>query len=221
MDQVGQVAGRAVITIWPKRIVLRPYRSATRKWLKKGPPTNRTRQAFLATPPSDANRSTGNLPLTIDRSRARSCLSIVKGVNMGKPTDLVQGTLDLLILKTVALVPMHGWGIAQRIRQVSKEAAAAVNHGQNERISTQLVAGWKVDLLLLIANRNHGNLEDSECRWPRTSGHEARWRGGVRVCGRQGPLLFGWSIRVERERATADTSRGRKRKAHIGSAVSE
>jgi PadR family transcriptional regulator PadR len=40
---------------------------------------------------------------------------------MSKPTDLVQGTLDLLILKTIALEPMHGWGIAQRIRQVSNE----------------------------------------------------------------------------------------------------
>ena len=40
---------------------------------------------------------------------------------MAKPTDLVQGTLDLLILRTLALKPMHGWGIAQRIRQVSKE----------------------------------------------------------------------------------------------------
>jgi PadR family transcriptional regulator, regulatory protein PadR len=38
---------------------------------------------------------------------------------MGKPTDLVQGTLDLLILKTLALEPMHGWRIAQRIRQLS------------------------------------------------------------------------------------------------------
>jgi|SRR5271165_1241832 len=38
---------------------------------------------------------------------------------MSKPTDLVQGTLDLLILKTVALEPMHGWAIAQRIRQMS------------------------------------------------------------------------------------------------------
>jgi PadR family transcriptional regulator, regulatory protein PadR len=38
---------------------------------------------------------------------------------MSKPTDLVQGTVDLLILKTVALEPMHGWAIAQRIRQVS------------------------------------------------------------------------------------------------------
>ena len=36
-------------------------------------------------------------------------------------SDLLQGTLDLLILRTVALEPMHGWGIATRIRQVSKE----------------------------------------------------------------------------------------------------
>jgi transcriptional regulator len=41
---------------------------------------------------------------------------------MPPSTDLLQGTLDLLILKTVALQPMHGWGIAQRIQQVSKEA---------------------------------------------------------------------------------------------------
>ena len=47
---------------------------------------------------------------------------------MSKPTDLVQGTLDLLILKTVVLEPMHGWGIAQRIRQVSKEVLQ-VNQG--------------------------------------------------------------------------------------------
>ena len=37
-------------------------------------------------------------------------------------TDLLQGTLDLLILRTLALEPMHGWGIAQRIQQVSKDA---------------------------------------------------------------------------------------------------
>jgi transcriptional regulator len=35
--------------------------------------------------------------------------------------DLLQGTLDLLILRTVALEPMHGWGIAQRIQQVSRD----------------------------------------------------------------------------------------------------
>jgi PadR family transcriptional regulator PadR len=41
---------------------------------------------------------------------------------MARPTDLVQGTLDLLILKTISLEPMHGWAIAKRIQQVSREA---------------------------------------------------------------------------------------------------
>ena len=40
---------------------------------------------------------------------------------MSKPTDLVQGTLDLLILKIVALQPMHGWAIAHRIQQMSSD----------------------------------------------------------------------------------------------------
>jgi PadR family transcriptional regulator PadR len=40
---------------------------------------------------------------------------------MGKPNDLVQGTLDLLILKTIALEPKHGWAIAKRIQQISRE----------------------------------------------------------------------------------------------------
>jgi len=38
---------------------------------------------------------------------------------MGKPNDLVQGTLDLLVMKTILLEPMHGWAVAQRIRQMS------------------------------------------------------------------------------------------------------
>jgi len=36
--------------------------------------------------------------------------------------DVLQGTLDLLVLKTLALQPMHGWGIAQRIQQLSEDA---------------------------------------------------------------------------------------------------
>jgi PadR family transcriptional regulator len=38
---------------------------------------------------------------------------------MSKPSDLVQGTLDLLILKILALEPMHAWAIGQRLKQVS------------------------------------------------------------------------------------------------------
>lgn len=40
---------------------------------------------------------------------------------MSKPTELVQGTLDLLILKILALEPMHGWAVGQRIHQMSHE----------------------------------------------------------------------------------------------------
>lgn len=48
---------------------------------------------------------------------------------MSKPkSDLLQGTLDLLVLKTLDLQPMHGWGIAQRIQQVS-ESVLQVNQG--------------------------------------------------------------------------------------------
>jgi PadR family transcriptional regulator, regulatory protein PadR len=40
---------------------------------------------------------------------------------MTKPTELLQGTVDLLILKVLTLEPMHGWAIAQRIHQLSKD----------------------------------------------------------------------------------------------------
>ena len=49
---------------------------------------------------------------------------------MGKSSkgDLLQGTLDLLILKTLALGPQHGWGISQRIQQISEDVLQ-VNQG--------------------------------------------------------------------------------------------
>jgi|SRR5690242_10726799 len=41
---------------------------------------------------------------------------------MDRPsTDVLQGTLDLLILKALSLAPMHGWGISQRLQQISRE----------------------------------------------------------------------------------------------------
>lgn len=43
---------------------------------------------------------------------------------MPKPSDLLQGTLDLLILKTIAREPLHGWGISKRIQQLSGEVLA-------------------------------------------------------------------------------------------------
>ena len=47
---------------------------------------------------------------------------------MAPPSDVVRGTLDLLILKTLALEAMHGWGISQRIQQLSR-GVLDVNQG--------------------------------------------------------------------------------------------
>ena len=47
---------------------------------------------------------------------------------MGKPSDLIQGTLDLLILKTLSLEAKHGWAIAKRIQQVSGDVLL-INQG--------------------------------------------------------------------------------------------
>src|ERR1041385_7280242 len=44
------------------------------------------------------------------------------------PTDVLQGTLDLLVLKAASLEPMHGWGISQRIQQISR-GVLEVNQG--------------------------------------------------------------------------------------------
>ncbi len=56
--------------------------------------------------------------------------------------ELVQGTLDMLILKTLDLQPMHGWGIAQRIRQMSGEVFA-INPGSLFPAFRRLErAGW-------------------------------------------------------------------------------
>lgn len=38
---------------------------------------------------------------------------------MSRPSDLIQGTLDLLLLKILALEPLHGWAVSQRLKQVS------------------------------------------------------------------------------------------------------
>ena len=61
---------------------------------------------------------------------------------MSKPTDLVQGTLDLLILKTLALEPMHGWGIAQRIHQMSKEVLQVNQRALYPALHRLEQSGW-------------------------------------------------------------------------------
>lgn len=100
---------------------------------------------------------------------------------MGKPTDLVQGTLDLLILKTLALGPMHGWGIARRIRQVSKEVLQVRQGALYPALHRLEQNGWikakwretennrRAKYYLLTA-AGHKYLEQEEANWKRLSG---------------------------------------------------
>jgi transcriptional regulator len=69
--------------------------------------------------------------LTFDRSEAQTALVESLGKEAGlaqSNTDVLQGTLDMLILKSLSPGPMHGWGVSQRIQQISKDALR-VNQG--------------------------------------------------------------------------------------------
>jgi PadR family transcriptional regulator PadR len=61
---------------------------------------------------------------------------------MSRPADLVQGTLDLLILKTLALEPMHGWAIAQRLAQRSGDQLKVSQGSLYPSLHKLEQAGW-------------------------------------------------------------------------------
>jgi PadR family transcriptional regulator len=100
---------------------------------------------------------------------------------VGKPTDLLQGTLDLLILKTIGLEPLHGWAIAQRIRQLSNDVLL-VQQGSLypalQRLERQgwITADWGASennrrarfYRLTAAGRRR--LEKEEAAWERLAG---------------------------------------------------
>ena len=61
---------------------------------------------------------------------------------MSKPPDLVQGTLDLLLLKIIALEPQHGWAIAQRLTQVSGKELQVSDGSLYPALHKLELAGW-------------------------------------------------------------------------------
>ena len=61
---------------------------------------------------------------------------------MGKPTDLLQGTLDLLILKTLGTGPQHGWAIARRIQQVSDDVLQVTQGSLYPALHRLEAQGW-------------------------------------------------------------------------------
>lgn len=107
--------------------------------------------------------------------------------DMSKKTksDLLQGTLDLLILKTLELEPMHGWGITQRIQQVSRDVLQ-VNQGSLypalHRLEEQgwVAATWKNSennrqaKYYALTARGRRQLATEKENWVRLSGAVAR-----------------------------------------------
>ena len=61
---------------------------------------------------------------------------------MSKPTDLVQGTLDLLILKMLALEPMNGWAIGQRLKQLSSDVLQVSDGSLEPALPKLEQEGW-------------------------------------------------------------------------------
>src|SRR5574339_1014449 len=61
---------------------------------------------------------------------------------MSKPKDVVQGTLDLLILKILALEPLHGWAISQRLKQVSGDVLQVSDGSLYPALHKLEQAGW-------------------------------------------------------------------------------
>ena len=102
-----------------------------------------------------------------------------------KPSDLVQGTLDMLILKTVALEPMHGYGIAVRIEQMSK-GVFRVNAGSlfvaMQRLQREgLIKGeWKATensrraKYYVLTEQGRKRLNSETREWERQAGAIAR-----------------------------------------------
>jgi len=73
---------------------------------------------------------------------------------MSKPTDLVQGTLDLLLLKILALQPMHGWAVSQRLRQISSEVLQVSDGSLYPALHKLEQEGWiKADWQVTENNR--------------------------------------------------------------------
>ena len=90
-----------------------------------------------------------------------------------KPTDLIQGMLDLLILRTLQLEPLHGWAVAQRIRQISNEVLQVQQGSLYPALHRLEAEGW-VRADLGASERRRRQVPQPHRRRPRQLGRENR-----------------------------------------------
>lgn len=95
-------------------------------------------------------------------------------------TDLLQGTLDLLILKTLSVEPMHGWGVSQRLREMSREVLQVTQgslYPALQRLKTRgwITSEWRLTELnrrarfYLLTPAGARQLERELAKWERSS----------------------------------------------------
>lgn len=100
---------------------------------------------------------------------------------MSKPSDLVQGTLNLLILKILALEPRHGWAISQRLKQVSGDVLHVSDgslYPALHKLETEgwIKAEWKTSELgrrakfYALTRSGRRQLEKQSADWTRLAG---------------------------------------------------
>ena len=96
-------------------------------------------------------------------------------------TDVLQGTLDLLVLRALSIEPMHGWGLAQRIEQMSGDVFAIQQGTLYPALQRMKRKGW-VDSTWRVTENNRraryyaltplgrGQLDAERAQWERTAG---------------------------------------------------
>jgi transcriptional regulator len=100
---------------------------------------------------------------------------------MGKPSDLLQGTLDLLILRTLAWKPSHGWAIANRIEETSGRALLVQQGSLYPALHRMEEAGWiesywgesenkRKAKFYALTTEGRARLEQEQRNWERLSG---------------------------------------------------
>jgi len=96
---------------------------------------------------------------------------------MTRATDVLQGTLDLLILKTLSLAPLHGWGITDRIQQMSRDAFQIGQGSLYPALHRYEKRGWVTSYWRTTENNRIARYYGLTAAGRRALGDEiARWR---------------------------------------------
>ena len=108
-------------------------------------------------------------------------------------TDLLQGTLELLVLKTLSLEPMHGWGISQRIQAMSRDVLQVTQGSLYPALQRMKTRGWVTSEWRMTENNRRARyymltaagrreLAREQTQWERSSAAVnwvLGWRGGT------------------------------------------